>query len=269
MGARLAGKVAYISGGARGMGAAHAERFAAEGATVVIGDVLDDVGAATAERITSAHAGAGGSCSYVHHDVTDTQEWQGILGGVAERHGALDVLVNNAGIFLVGNAASTTRADWDRTIAINQTGVFLGMQAAAPIMTAQKRGSIINISSIAGLRGSAAFLAYSASKWAVRGMTKCVALELAPHGVRVNSVHPGIIVTPIWAKAATPAGGGQPAGLDPHALARAGVPLGVPAEPEEIANAVLFLASDASRHMTGAEMVIDGGMTAGSVRRPD
>lgn len=255
MSGRLAGKVAYISGGARGMGASHAERFASEGATVVIGDVLDDVGAATAAAITAAHSGVGGSCSYVHHDVTDAQEWQGILGGVAERYGSLDVLVNNAGIFLVGNAASTTRADWDRTIAINQTGVFLGMQAAAPIMTAQKRGSIINISSIAGLRGSAAFLAYSASKWAVRGMTKCVALELAPHGIRVNSVHPGIIDTPMLATFEA---------LGPGVRQNIGtrIPNGREASADEVSSVVLYLASDDSAYSTGAEFVVDGGMTA-------
>jgi 3alpha(or 20beta)-hydroxysteroid dehydrogenase len=185
---RVAGKVVLISGGARGQGAAEAEVFVREGATVIIGDVLHEEGEITAKQL-------GDMCTYVPLDVTSEEQWSSVVDGIVTDHGHLDVLVNNAGVFWRGGILDTTRESFEKLNAINQTGVFLGMQAAARQMVTQRSGSIINISSIAGLKSSAGFLAYSASKWAVRGMTKTVAAELASSGVRVNSVHPGIIDT--------------------------------------------------------------------------
>ena len=183
---RLDGKVALITGGARGQGAAEGKLFRAEGAEVYLTDVLVDEGIETAAKI---------GATFIEHDVTDSDVWTAIVKRIENEHAHLDVLINNAGIFHMMGMADTERELWDRTIAINQTGVFLGLQAVAAIMTRQKSGSIINISSIAGLRGSGGAFAYGASKWAVRGMTKSAAQELSPHGIRVNSIHPGIIET--------------------------------------------------------------------------
>jgi 3alpha(or 20beta)-hydroxysteroid dehydrogenase len=241
---RLDGKVALITGGARGQGAAEAERFAAEGATVVITDVLDDDGAATASRL-------GDAVTFVHHDVTSEQEWDAVVGGVVEVHGRIDVLVNNAGIFRRNGLLTTDLDEWDQVVAINQTGVFLGMKAVATVMCEQGAGSIVNISSVAGLRGAGISHAYAATKWAVRGMTKSAAQELGRYGVRVNSVHPGYIETPMLHELGVDLSG---------RLDR--VPLGRTAEPDEVADVVLFLASDDSRYCTGAELTVDGGMTA-------
>ncbi len=188
---RLDGKVALISGGARGQGAAEARLFAAEGAKVMVGDVLDDEGNALARELTSDQA------AYRHHDVTDEGQWSAIVTETLERFGRLDILVNNAGIFRILPMMQTSLEDYRTINDVNQVGVFLGMQAVTPSLIERGGGSIINISSIAGLRGSPASFAYSASKWAVRGMTKCAALELAPFKVRVNSIHPGIIDTPM------------------------------------------------------------------------
>jgi 3alpha(or 20beta)-hydroxysteroid dehydrogenase len=187
---RLQGKIALVTGGARGQGEAEGRLFAAEGATVVLADVRDDLGEIVAKQL-------GGGAEYRHLDVTDEGAWEHLVADVVNRHGAIDVLVNNAGIFQVCGLTETGLADWDRIMGVNATGVFLGMKSVAPAMIAQRSGSIVNISSIAGLRGSAMSFAYSASKWAVRGMTKCAAQELARFGVRVNSVHPGIIDTPM------------------------------------------------------------------------
>lgn len=243
---RLDGKVALISGGARGQGAAEAELMVAEGASVVIGDVLDDDGARTAATL-------GPAAAYHHLDVTDPAQWTAIVAFTAERFGRIDVLVNNAGIFRIQRMTDTSLEDYRRIMEVNATGVFLGMQAVAPGMVAQRSGSIINISSIAGLRGSGMAFAYSTSKWAVRGMTKAVAQELAPHGVRCNSVHPGIIATPM-------ADEFDRAGL--RELVQSRIPVGHEAGPEEVAKLVLFLASDDSVYCTGSEFVVDGGMTA-------
>ncbi len=242
---RLDGKVARITGGARGQGAAEAELFAAEGATVVITDVLDDEGEATANRL-------GDAVSYVHQDVTNEAEWEAVVAGVLEAHGRIDVLVNNAGIFLQGGALRTELDDWNRVIAINQTGVFLGIKTVGAVMREQRSGSIVNISSIAGLGGTARAHAYSASKWAVRGMSKSAAAELAPHQVRVNSVHPGLIDTPM----------ANELGAESLDRLRQHVPMGRLAESVEVAKVVLFLASDESVYCTGGEYLIDGGMTA-------
>jgi len=237
---KLDDRVALVTGGARGQGAAEARLFTAEGAHVFITDVLADEGAKTAADI---------GATFVEHDVTSQEQWEAVVGRVVAERGRLDILVNNAGVFTWTRMADTSIEEWDRIVAINQTGVFLGMRAVAAQMTAQKSGSIINISSIGGLVGSSMCFAYSATKWAVRGMTKGAAKELGPHGVRVNSIHPGIIDTPMMA--------GAP--LDE--LARH-VPLGRYASPDEVAKLALWLASDDSAFATGAEFVLDGGQTA-------
>jgi 3alpha(or 20beta)-hydroxysteroid dehydrogenase len=245
---RVEGKVVLISGGARGQGASEAALFVREGARVVIGDVLHDEGAQTAKKL-------GDMCTYVPLDVTDEAAWAAAVKEVVSAHGSLDVLVNNAGVFWRGGILDTSQQEFERLIAINQTGVFLGMQAAGRAMVEQRRGSIINISSIAGLQGAAGFVAYSASKWAVRGMTKTVAKELAPFGVRVNSVHPGIIDTPML----------QTFGDmndDMRGALSARIPLGNLAEAVDVANLVLYLGSDESSYSTGSEFVVDGGWTA-------
>lgn len=241
---RLDNKIALITGGARGQGAAEAARFAREGATVYITDVLDDVGNQTA-------ADLGDTVTYLHHDVTSEDEWDGVVAGIVEEQGRLDILVNNAGIFQIASLFDTTLADWHRMLEINQTGVFLGMRAGGRVMRDKGRGSIINISSIAGLAGSEMALAYAATKWAVRGMTKSAARELARDNVRVNSVHPGIIETPMLEEFGA---------LLPMVKER--IPMGRTATADEVANLVLFLASDESAYCSGHEFVIDGAMRA-------
>jgi NAD(P)-dependent dehydrogenase (short-subunit alcohol dehydrogenase family) len=261
------GKVAFITGGASGIGAACARLLAREGARVVFSDLDDGAGETLAADIRAG----GGEARFVHQDVTDEAAWPHVIGGIEQAHGRLDVAVANAGIAVFGPALAMSLADFRRQNAVNIDGVFLTAKYAIPAMRrCGGGGSLILMSSVAGLRGAANLAGYSASKGAVRLFAKSIALECAAAGdrIRVNSVHPGIIVTPLWAKVTTPAGGGLDGAIDPHELARSGVPLGVPADPEEIAQGVLFLASDASRHMTGSELVIDGGMTAGSVRRP-
>ncbi len=241
--ARLAGKVALITGGARGQGAAEARRFAAEGATVCVTDVL-----AAGNDVASEVGG-----TFFEHDVTEADQWEAVVKSLMADHGSIDVLINNAGIFQLGGVLASDRELWDTTIAINQTGVFLGMSAVAPAMVENRSGSIINVSSIAGLRGVAVAHAYAASKWAVRGMSRSAAQELAPHGVRVNSIHPGIIDTPMLQTF-------DNAGLRASVTER--IPLGYEATAEQVADMALFLASDDSSYCTGGEFVIDGGMTA-------
>jgi NAD(P)-dependent dehydrogenase (short-subunit alcohol dehydrogenase family) len=256
-------KVAFVTGGASGIGAACAATLAREGARVMITDLDDDAGG----RLAADIAASGGTASFRHQDVTDDAAWPALIDETLALYGRLDIMVANAGIAVFGPALTMSLADFRRQNAVNVEGVFLSIRHAAPAMRRGGGGSIVVMSSVAGLRGSANLAAYSATKGAVRYLAKSLALELAADHIRVNSVHPGIIVTPIWDKAATRQGGGLNAPLDPHALAAASVPLGIASPPQEIANGVLFLASDASRHMTGAELVIDGGMTAGSVRR--
>lgn len=241
--ARLAGKVALITGGARGQGASEGRLFASEGATVCLTDVLTE-GRAVADEI-------GGS--FFEHDVTDSAAWEAITKEVVAEHGKIDILINNAGIFRLGGVSTTDRELWDSTIAINQTGVFLGMQSVAPTMVENGSGSIINISSIAGLRGAGVALAYASTKWAVRGMTKSAAQELAPAGVRVNSIHPGIINTPMLATFDD---------ADLREDVRSRIPMGYEASADDVANMALFLASDESSYCTGSEFIVDGGMTA-------
>ena len=243
---RLGGKVAVITGGARGQGAAEARLFVAEGAKVVIGDVLDGEGEVLAKEL-------GDDALYVHHDVTDEDEWRNVVETALDRFGSVDVLVNNAGVFSLAPITSTSLEEYRRTIDVNQVGVFLGMKAVAPTMVAQAAGSIVNISSVAGLKGSALTIAYGASKWAVRGMTKIAAKELSPFGVRVNSVHPGLIETTMLAEIDA---------ITTRASMTASIPMGRVAEAEEVARLVLWLASDESGYSTGAEFVVDGGMTA-------
>jgi len=240
---RLDDKVAIITGGARGQGAAEAELFVAAGAQVVITDVLDE-GAETAERI-------GASVDFLQHDVASEAAWAEVVDTVLDRHGRVDVLVNNAGIFRTIGLEETTLAVWEQMLGVNQTGVFLGMRTVAATMKAQGNGSIVNISSIAGLRGAGMAHAYSATKWAVRGMSKSAAQELAPFGVRVNSVHPGIIDTAMLAEFG-----------DARQLVEERIPYGRVATATEVGRLVLFLASDDSTYCTGHEFVIDGAMTA-------
>jgi 3alpha(or 20beta)-hydroxysteroid dehydrogenase len=212
----------------------------------VITDVLDDEGKQTAASI-------GDRATYHHHDVTREAEWASVVDAVLSEHGQLDVLVNNAGIVAISPLLMTTEEDYRRVIDVNQVGVFLGMRAVVPHMVDRQTGSIVNISSVAGLMGSPGMIAYGASKWAVRGMTKSVALEVAPFGVRVNSIHPGIIETPMLEEF-------ERWGIMSAIMQR--VPVGRKAEAVEVARLALYLASDESAYSTGSEFVVDGGMTA-------
>ena len=240
---RVAGKVALITGAARGMGAAHARRFIAEGASVVLGDILNAEGAALAAEL-------GSDARYIRLDVTKPDDWAAAVALCVADFGGLHILVNNAGIF--GGAAIVDHPLdlWQRMIEINLTGVFLGIRAATSALVASGSGSIINISSVAGLRGAPGGSAYVASKFGVRGLTKAVAAELAPFGVRCNSVHPGIIDTPM-------AEGLNTQGYD--------YPLGRMARSEEVTNLVLYLASDEASYSTGSEFIVDGGLTMGGI----
>jgi len=248
---RLDGKVALITGGARGMGASEAQLFIDEGARVVISDVLDSVGQETAKRLSPD----GSKCVFLHHDVTSEDDWNAVVASVLETYGQIDILVNNAGIFEQGSVLDTTLPAFTRTMDINVTGVFLGMKSVAPHMVNRGKGSIVNISSVAGLSGTPGFLAYGASKWAVRGMTKGVAKELAPFGVRVNSIHPGIIDTPMLQTF-------DAAGEGVREAVRTRIPLGYEAEPIHVARLALYLGSDDSAYSTGSEFVVDGGWSA-------
>ena len=238
---RVEGKVALISGGARGMGASHARLLAREGAKVVIGDVRNVEGEALAAEL-------GASAHYVHLDVTRFDDWEKAVDGAVTRFGGLDVLVNNAGIADYGAIDVYSVEQWERLIAVNLTGVFYGIKAAVEPLKASGRGSIINVSSTAGIQGFAALPGYTASKFGVRGLTKSAALDLGHYGIRVNSVHPGVVRTPMSA------------GIDGP---REHVALGRIGEPIELSMLVLFLASDESSFSTGAEFVADGGETAG------
>ena len=243
---RLEGKVALITGAARGQGAEEAKLFAAEGAAVVLTDVLDDEGKATASEI-------GARATFHHHDVTNEAEWTSVVDAVLDEHGQIDVLINNAGIFAINPMVTTTEEEFRRICDVNQLGTFLGMKAVATTMVERQTGSIVNISSVAGLGGSPGMISYAASKWAVRGMTRSAAMELAGSGVRVNSIHPGIIETPMLEEFAN-------WGIMPMVMER--IPLGRSAQAVEVAKVALFLASDDSAYCTGAEFVVDGGMKA-------
>jgi 3alpha(or 20beta)-hydroxysteroid dehydrogenase len=245
--ARLDGKIVLITGGARGQGAEEGRLFAAEGATVVLADVLDDDGRRAAAEIARAE--------YRHLDVRSEAEWQTTVDAVIAQRGRIDVLVNNAGVDLAKRFELTTLEDWNRVVAINQTGVFLGMRTVARAMIAANRGgSIINVSSVAGMEGVKGRAAYGSTKWAVRGMTKVGALEWGERGIRVNSIHPGIIETPMTA--------GLRAFTDAEVRARTErtIPLGRVGQAIDIARMALFLASDESSYCTGQEFIVDGGV---------
>jgi 3alpha(or 20beta)-hydroxysteroid dehydrogenase len=246
---RLAGKVALISGGARGQGEAEVRLFVEEGAKVVFGDVLDDLGEAVAKDI-------GDDAVYLHHDVRREDDWKAIVAEAVSRFGSLDVLVNNAGIVIMDVLThETTLEAYMRVIEVNQIGVFLGMRAAIPAMLRNRRGSVVNISSTAGITGIAGSIAYNASKFAVRGMTKTAALEYGKAGIRVNSIHPGMIATPMVQSLLDQ--------MPPEFYAAYAIPRA--AQPREVANLAVFLASDESSFCTGAEYLVDGGWLAGVV----
>ncbi|WP_423918043.1 SDR family NAD(P)-dependent oxidoreductase [Candidatus Poriferisodalis sp.] len=242
----LDGRVAIITGGARGQGAVEGQLFADEGATVVLTDVLDEEGERTAGEV---------GCEYLHQDVASEADWDAVVADVVNRHGRIDVLVNNAGIFQDTGLMNTTAEDYHRMMSINALGPFLGMQKVGSVMAEAESGSIINISSVAGLMGTLGGFAYGASKWAVRGMTKSAAKELGRRNVRVNSVHPGYIDTEMLTQTSV-------FNEDPDRTRRVlrNVPLGRIAEPAEVGRVVLFLASDASSYCTGQEFTVDGGM---------
>lgn len=237
---RLDGRVALVSGGARGLGAAYVRALHGCGAHVVIGDLLDDEGTALADEL-------GERALFVHLDVTSEEDWAGAVSA-AVGLGGVDVLVNNAGIANAGRVERYGREQWDAVIAVNLTGTYLGVRAVVPVMKAARRGSIVNISSVEGMRGDAGLHGYVASKFGVRGLTKSLAVELGADGIRVNSVHPGFVLTPMTER------------LD---VTRQRIPLGRPAVPDDVVGAVLFLAGDASAYVTGTELVVDGGMIAG------
>jgi 3alpha(or 20beta)-hydroxysteroid dehydrogenase len=243
---RLDGKVAIITGAARGQGEAEARLFSAEGATVVVTDVLSSEGKAVADDI---------GATFVHHDVSSEDAWTRVVEATVDAHGRIDVLVNNAGIFHRAKLVDHTLDDLRRILDINLIGVFLGMKAVAPTMIDQESGSIVNISSVAGLVAAAGSIGYGASKFAVTGMTKTAAIELARHNIRVNSIHPGMIDTEMIQEVAS----GDQGRLDRMANS---TPIRRAAAADEIANLALYLASDESSFSTGSAFVADGGVTA-------
>jgi NAD(P)-dependent dehydrogenase (short-subunit alcohol dehydrogenase family) len=269
---QVEGKVAIVTGGASGIGEACVLTLAREGARVVISDIDDLRGAALAARI----AAAGQDAVYLSHDVTDEARWQAVIAETERRHGRLDILVCNAGIGIMEpSIVDMSLADWRRQTAVNLDGVFLSVKYGIPLMRnpsdgSRGGGSIVMTSSIAGLRGSATLAGYCATKGGVRLFAKAVAMECASRGdgIRVNTVHPGIIDTPIWEKIRPDrAAAGRNAPIDVEEMGRRGAPLGRVGKPQDIANGVLFLASDAASYITGTELVIDGGIIGGQIAR--
>jgi 3alpha(or 20beta)-hydroxysteroid dehydrogenase len=248
---RLDGKVALITGGARGMGKAHARHFVAEGARVVIGDVLDDKGAYVAGKLGAE------VCRYVYHDVTSEQEWTAAVGATVDAFGRLDILVNNAGVLINATIAEMTLAEFRQVIDVNLVGCWLGVRAVIGPMTATGGGSIVNISSIEGFAGAAGLSAYSAAKFGIRGVTRVAAQELGHLGIRVNSVHPGGVLTRMVMESAK-----SFTAVDPEQFIK-NMPIPRFAEPAEISRLVAFLASDEASYSTGAEFVADGGILSG------
>ena len=267
MAGQVAGKVALVTGGASGIGQAISELLAEEGAKVVVTDVDELRGPDVVTGIKKA----GDEAIFLPQDVTSEERWAEIVGEVEKRFGRLDIMVSNAGIGIaVPSIVEMSLADWRKQTAINLDGVFLSVKHCLPLMRKHGGGSIVMMSSLAGLRGAAGLSAYSATKGGVRLFAKSIAMECAAagDGIRVNSVHPGIIDTPIWGKIPTGAtGAGQNAPIDPEERAKVATPLGRAGQAAEIASGVLYLASDASRYVTGSELVIDGGMNAGGVPR--
>ena len=249
MAQRMAGKIALVSGGASGLGAAQATLFAREGAKVVIGDLQEELGAKTVAAI----AAEGGEARFVRLDVTDRASWDAAVAYAVSEFGGLTTLVNNAGIFHPGRVETESEAGWSKMIAVNQTGVFLGMKAAVPELLKCGNAAIVNISSLFGLIGSPDAISYHASKAAVRVMSKGAALEFAKRGIRVNTIFPGQIRTPILADI-TP---------EQDAAIKAMIPMGEVGDPMDIAHGSLYLASDDAKYVSGAELWIDGGWYAG------
>ena len=247
---RLNNKAVLISGGARGMGSVAAKLFCSEGASVIIGDILEDEG----RKIEAEINESGGVCIFVRLDVTSEEDWDSAVNLTVERFGKLDILINNAGIFPMESIEETTVESWDRVMDVNAKGVFLGTKAAIPAMRTSGGGSIINLSSIAGLVGSAYSASYNATKGAVRLLTKSTAIQYAKDGIRANSIHPGLVDTLMASELLS----------DPDLQVKrlASTPMGRTGTAEEIAYGALFLASDESSFMTGSELVIDGGFTA-------
>jgi len=248
---RLDGKVALITGAARGMGRSHARHFVAEGARVVIGDVLDEKGSRVAAELGPE------VCRYVHHDVTSEADWATAVDTAVTEFGRLDVLVNNAGILHHATIAEMSISDFRRVIDVNLVGCWLGIKHVIDPMTAAGGGSIVNVSSIEGFTGAAGLSAYSASKFALRGVTKAAAQELGPRGIRVNSVHPGAVMTSMAVSAAAAFNH-----VDPKAFIES-MPIARFAEPVEISRLVAFIASDEASYCTGSEFVADGGILSG------
>lgn len=249
---RLDGKVAIITGGARGMGQTTATLFTEEGGKVVIGDVLDAEGEALAQTL-------GSSAVYHHLDVSDETDWKTLIEMTMETYGRIDILVNNAAIYFYATIEETENDAFRRLLDVNVMGPFLGMKTVIPFMKQNQSGSIVNVSSTDGLRGSCGMGAYNTSKWGVRGLTKCIAMEVGPFGIRVNSIHPGTVDTPMF---------------NPDNQTRAeldatfaqnfpGIALGRVGDPLEIAQATLFLASDEAAYVSGAELAVDGAWTCG------
>ena len=246
---RLEGKSCLISGGSKGLGAAQARLFAREGARVAVGDILDAEGA----RLVDELRASGADALYVRLDVTSESDWERAVSAVMEEFGALDVLVNNAGIYNRAPVEDTTLEEWDRVMDVNSTGVFLGTKHSIPAMRRSGGGSIVNMSSVAGLVGSRTQTVYNASKGAVRLLTKSTAVQYAAAGIRANSVHPGVIETDMINEVIR---------TDEERATRMSLtPIGRFGTAEDVANGVLFLASDEASYVTGAELVIDGGLT--------
>ena len=257
---RLRGRVALVSGGASGIGAACAKRLAAAGAAVLLTDIDPIQGEQVAAEITAE----GGQAKFAPHDVTDESQWERVVAECQSHFGGLNILVNNAGIAIMRDVFEISLEDWQRQQAINLDGVFLGVKHCVPVMKDMTDGgSVINISSVAGLQGAPGLSAYNATKGGVRLFTKGVALECGRNGwaVRVNSVHPGIIATPIWDKIDPTMATDGANNYDPNEMSETAVPVGVAGKALDIANGVLFLASDESSYMTGSELVIDGGLS--------
>jgi 3alpha(or 20beta)-hydroxysteroid dehydrogenase len=243
---RLDGKVAIVTGGAQGQGAAIARHFVAEGAKVVIADVADELGQALTDEL-------GDAAHFAHHDVSDEDSWTALVEKTNELYGPVNVLANNAGILRFGEIEKMTKEEYLLLVSVNQLGTFLGMKAVARTMRKNGGGSIINASSVEGLAGMASLTAYTATKFAIRGMTKAAAMELGPKQIRVNSIHPGMIDTPM-----TRPHGGDAA----MEFGASRVPLRRVGYPDDIAPLYVFLASDESSYINGAEIAIDGGVTA-------
>lgn len=243
---RLKGKVAIVTGAARGQGASHVRKFVEEGAKVVFTDILVEQGEALAEEL-------GANVKFIKHDVSSEADWRNVVEETEKIFGPINILVNNAGVFITGMIADLSLEGYMKVININQVSVFLGTKAVLPSMNKTKNGSIINISSTNGLVSGPGTIAYTASKFAIRGMTKAAALELAPNGIRVNSIHPGAIATPMIVQED-----------NKEAVKEFGkmIPLGRVGTSEEVSNLVLFLASEESSYSTGSEFIIDGGITA-------